>query len=102
MGCRCSSGLRPGDVPAERFEGDDVRLRTATYASVQRVDVGDFRGGEFEVEDVEVLGEAGGFDRLRDHRAAFLQVPAEHYLGGCFAVLAADLENRRVVEGALR
>src|SRR6478752_2458462 len=58
---------RFGDYPAERFQGDHARLRTAPNTGVQRIDVGDLLSGEFEVEDVKVLGETGGLDRLRDH-----------------------------------
>jgi hypothetical protein len=54
-----------------------------------------------QVEDVEVLGDAGGLGRLRDRGAALLQVPAQHHLSGRLAVLARDLTQRGVVEHAL-
>src|SRR3954447_25029630 len=50
------SGLRDGH--AEAFERDGFGLRPAALASVQCVDGGDLVGGELEVEDVDVLGDA--------------------------------------------
>jgi hypothetical protein len=83
------------------FEGDAVGVRSAAHSGVERVDGCDLLAGELEVEDVEVLGDAGGLGRLRDRGAALLQVPAQHHLRGRLAVLARDLEQRRVVERAL-
>ena len=57
--------------------------------------------GELEVEDGEVRGDAGGSDRLRDGRAALLEMPPQHHLGRRLAVLARDVEQRRVRERRL-
>jgi hypothetical protein len=51
---------RLGDGHAEVLEGDAVGLRSAADVGVERVDGGHLLGGELEVEDVEVLGDAGG------------------------------------------
>ena len=55
---------------------------------------------ELEVEDVEVLGDAVRLGRLRDDRAALLQVPAQHHLRRRLAVRLGDLADDRVLEGA--
>jgi hypothetical protein len=47
--------VMPRGFPAERFEGDRVRLRTAAYTGVERVDRGQLAAGELEVEDIDVL-----------------------------------------------
>ncbi|MEV4033635.1 hypothetical protein [Streptomyces umbrinus] len=49
-----------GDFDAEEFQDDVGLLRSAAYAGVRCVDRGDLLCGEVEVEDVEVLGDAGG------------------------------------------
>src|SRR5215208_1005080 len=98
---RCSSLLvtllswsggrsRLGNLPAVVLEGDAVEVRSAAHAGVERVDRGDLLTIELEVEDVEVLGDAAGFGRLRDRGASLLQVPAQHHLGGRLAMLARD------------
>ena len=92
------SGFR--DLAAEALEGDGVRLGAAALAGVERVDGGQLVGGELEVEDVEVLGDAVRLGRLRDDRAALLQVPAQHDLGRGLAVRLGDLADDRVLEGA--
>jgi hypothetical protein len=67
--------LRLGDGRAERVEGDRVWFGAATDAGVERVDSGEVVGGELEVEDVVVLGDAGRIGRLGNGRPALLQVP---------------------------
>src|SRR3954447_7676828 len=74
-----TSGLL--DLTAEGLEGDVLGLRAATAAGVQPIDRGEFVGGQLEIEDVDVLGDALRLGRLRDHRAAVLQAPPEHHLG---------------------
>src|SRR4051812_661246 len=69
-----------GDRPAEALEGDGFGLRAAALVGIEGVDGGDLVAGEGEVEDVEVLGDAVRLGRLRDDRAALLQVPAQHHL----------------------
>src|SRR5919107_2076541 len=86
---------RLGDLHAVRFEGDAVGVRSAAHSGVERVDRGYLLAGELEVEDVEILGDAGGLGRLRDRGSALLQVPAQHHLSGRLAVLARDLKQRR-------
>ena len=56
--------------------------------------------GELEAEDVEVLGDPRRRDRLRDHLAALLEVPAQHHLRRRLAVRGGDLADHRVLEGA--
>src|ERR1700754_918434 len=60
------SSLR--DVAAERLERDVLGVRPAAPAGVQTVDRGHLCGGELEVEDVDVLGDARGLGGLRDDR----------------------------------
>src|SRR5436190_22686191 len=92
------SGL--GDVAAEGLEGDVLGLRAAAATGVEAVDGGHLVGGELEVEDVEVLGDPCGLGRLRDHRAAMLQAPAQHDLGRRLVVRLRDAADDRVLEGA--
>jgi hypothetical protein len=92
---------RLGDLHTVSFKGDAVRVRSAAHSGVERVDRGYLLARELEVEDVEVLGDAGGLGRLRDRGAGLLQVPAQHHLSGRLAVLARDLQQRRVLECAL-
>src|SRR6185312_8170529 len=56
------SGLR--DVAAEGLERDGLGLGAAALAGVQAIDGDDLVGGQLEVEDVDVLGDALGFDGL--------------------------------------
>ena len=63
-----------------RLEGDAVRVWAGAHARVERVDGGELVAFEFEVEDVEVLGDAVGLGRRRDPGAALLQVPVQHHL----------------------
>ena len=62
---------------------------------VDRVQLG---WGEFEVEDGEVFGLAFRVAGAWDGDAALLQVPAQDYLGGGFAVFFADAGQRWVGE----
>jgi hypothetical protein len=55
---------RLGDLHAIVFEGDAVGVRSAAHSGVERIDRGDLLAVELEVEDVEVLGDAGGLRRL--------------------------------------
>ena len=93
---------RLGDRLAVGLDGDALRLRSAANAGVERVNGRNLFAGKLEVEDVEVLGDARRVGRLRDRGAARLQVPAKHHLRGGLAVPAPDLDERRVVERALR
>src|SRR6476469_9943517 len=90
-----------GDFPAVRLEGDGVWLRSAAQTGVERVDGGDLIAGELEVEDVEVLSDAGWLGRLWNCRTPLLQVPAQHDLGRRLAVTTADFQQRWIVECAL-
>ena len=69
-------------------------------SSFERVDRGELITGEFEVKDVEVLGDASWLRRLRDRGTALLQMPPKHHLRGRLAMLARNLPQRRVIEGA--
>ena len=96
--CGGWSGFRDG--AAEGLQGDGLRLGAAALAGVEAVDGGELVGGEVEVEDVEVLGDAVRLGRLRDDRAALLQVPAQHHLGRGLVVRLGDLADDRVLQGA--
>src|SRR5690606_36325934 len=58
-------------------------------------------GCQFEIEDVEVFGDAGRLDRFGDDLPALLKTPAQHDLCRRFAVLPRNLEDRGVLERAL-
>src|SRR5215207_7487920 len=60
-------------------------------AGVQSVDRSELLGGELEVEHVDVFGDPVRLGRLRDHRAALLQVPAQHDLSGSLVVGLGDI-----------
>src|SRR6201996_9698410 len=92
------SGLR--DLAAEALQGDGFWFGSAALAGVEPVDGGDFLRGQLEVEDVEVLGEAVRLGRLRDDRAALLDVPAQHDLGRALGVGLGDADDGRVFQGA--
>src|SRR4051794_18724209 len=47
------------------LEGNAVGVRSAAHSGVEGVDRGDLLRGELEVENVEVLGDAGGFHAPR-------------------------------------
>src|SRR3954453_3806691 len=85
-----------GDRAAEVLQVDVGRLGAAADAGVECVDRREFVAAELEVENVEVLGDALGAHRLRDCRAALLDVPAQHHLRGCLSVRLADAEDGRV------
>src|SRR3954464_4568295 len=78
------SGLR--DVAAEVLKRDGVGLGPAAPAGFQAVEGGHLVGGELEVEDVDVLSDPLRLDGLGDDRAAVLDAPAEHDLGGALFV----------------
>src|SRR5690349_14426 len=92
------SGL--GDLAAEGLPGDRLRLGTAAEAGVEGVDRGELVGGQLEVEDVEVLRDAGRRHGLRDHLPALLHVPAQHDLRRGPAVGGGDLPDHRVLQRA--
>jgi len=48
------------DRHAKRLEGDAVWVGPAAHAGVEGVDLGKFRRSEFEIEDIEVLGDRCG------------------------------------------
>jgi hypothetical protein len=53
-------------------------------------------GGQREVEDVDVLGDAVGLDRLRDRAEAVFDVPAKDDLRRGLAVLGREVGDTRV------
>jgi hypothetical protein len=67
---------------------------------VEGVDCCRLVGGELEVEDVDVLGDALGLGGLRDDRAPVLDAPAEHDLGRALVVRLRDLADDRVLQRA--
>src|SRR5689334_10723458 len=87
---QCCSRL--GNRATIGLERDAVGLRSPTYAGLEGIDRRDLLARELEVEDIEVLGDALALDRLRNRGAAFLQMPAQHHLGGGLAVLPRDRE----------
>src|ERR1700743_1859937 len=66
------------------------RVRAGPVAGIETGDRRQVVFGELEVEDVEVLADAGRGDRLRDHHVAELQVPAQGHSGGGRAGTAGD------------
>ena len=98
MGTHGELGSVLGDWAAEVLEGDGFGFGAAALLGVQGVDGRQLVGGELEVEDVDVLRDPVRLGRLRDDRAALLQVPAQHHLGGGLAVCLGDLLDDRVVE----
>ena len=89
-----------GDGAAEALQRDGFGLGAAAAAGVEPVDRGELVVGEVEVEDVEVLRDPGRLGRLRDHRAALLDAPAQHHLGRALAVRLGDAGDDRVLQGA--
>jgi hypothetical protein len=84
-------------------EGDGGRFRAEPHTRVECVDGGEFFGGEFEVEDVEVLGDAFGPDRLGDGGSALLDVPASITWAAdfpCPSAMARIVGSVKVVFGA--
>src|SRR5215218_3939969 len=77
-------------------------VRAAADALVERVDRGDLLGGQREVEDVEVLGDAVRLDRLGDRAEAVLDVPAQDDLRRGLAVLGRQIGDDRVGQRAAR
>jgi len=73
--------LLAGESALVRVEPHLVGVGTASYPGVGRVDRGHVLGGQREVEDADVLGDAVGLDGLRDGGQAVLDVPAEDDLG---------------------
>lgn len=55
---------------------------------------------ELEVEDVDVLGDAGALGGLGDDRAALLEPPAQQHLGGALAVRLGNAGDGRVRKDA--
>src|SRR5215207_3016321 len=77
-------------------------VRAAADALVERVDRCDLLGGQREVEDVEVLGDAVRLDRLRDRAEAVFDVPAQDDLGRGLAVLGREIGDDRIGQRATR
>src|SRR6185437_1687071 len=84
---RLACASRFGYRPAVILERHAIGLWTAAYACIERIDRGKLLTGEFEIEKVEVLGNARGPGRFRDGRTTLLQVPAQHDLRRRLAVL---------------
>src|SRR5690349_7868941 len=98
---------RVGDLPyppplTSRDVGHHVgvRPRATVLAAVQGVDLGDLVVAQLEVEQPDVLLDALGRRRLREHDAAALDVPAQRDLRGGPADLVGDGGDDRVVEDA--
>src|SRR5215204_6299670 len=89
-----------GNGSSEVLERHVLGLRAAALTRVEAVDRGELLGGEVEVEDVDVLGDPLRLGRLWDDRAALLQTPAQHHLGGGLAVALGDLADDRILKGA--
>src|SRR5438552_786465 len=64
----------------------------------QRRDLVHLGAGQFEVEDLEVLLDAGRGHRLRDHDVAELEVPAQHDLRRGLAVGLGDTRQHRLLQ----
>src|SRR5579875_1517201 len=74
---------RPGRDPSVRRAGEALRVRSGApvLAAVEAGDRVHVRGRELEVEQLEVLPDALGRRRLREHDRVPLDVPAQHDLG---------------------
>src|SRR5436305_8385149 len=84
--------------PEAVSSGKRRRIRARALAAVQARDRVQLGVAQLEVEDLEVLLDSGGGDRLRDHHVAELDVPAKHDLGAGPLVSGGDLLNRRILQ----
>src|ERR1700733_244320 len=83
----------PPRPPGRRLAGERVRVGAHALVLVQRADRLDVLTGELEVEDVDVLCDALGLDRLRED-----DVAAQDNLGRRLPDPAGDGDDLRVVE----
>jgi hypothetical protein len=91
--------IRLRNRDAERLEGVGIQLRPAALARVERIDRLQVVSAELEF-DGEVLGDAVRFGRLRNGRAALLQVPPQHDLGRALGVGLGNPADDRVLQRA--
>ena len=56
---------------------------------------------ELEIEDVDVLANSVGVNRLGDHHIAELNVPAQHHLPRRTGLAASDVEDVRIFQQPL-
>src|SRR5215218_6966547 len=77
-------------------------VRAAADPLVERVARRDLLGGQREVEDIEVLGDAVRLDRLRDRAEAAFDVPAQDDLRRGLAVLGREIGDDRIGQRATR
>ena len=98
-GPAAASGL--WDREAHPVRVHRLRVGAAACAQVEGVDPRQLLRAQLEIEDVDVLSDAPRVDRLRDRRAALLEVLAQHDLRGALAHLCREaLEDGVVHDGA--
>src|SRR5580692_7532325 len=73
-----------------------VRVGAGAVVPTQRADRLDVLAGKLEVEDVDVLPDAGRRNGLGEDDVAALDVPAQHHLSRGLADPAGDRGDRRV------
>ena len=97
---RLDSSARTQTSPnRHRRQGDQLRREVSDVSlGTEGVDHSELAGGEVEVEHIDVLGDPLRVGRLRDNRAALLQVLAQHDLGRSLLVALA----RRAMTGSCR
>jgi hypothetical protein len=80
-----------GDGPAEVVQADVGRFRTAALIGVVIVDGCQFVIGQFEIEDLEVIGDAVRLGRLRDDRTALCRCQRSITCAGVLPCVSASL-----------
>src|SRR5689334_17809674 len=81
----CADSSAFGNWQVEDLWPVVVGVRSAPLSGVERVDALELLNAQVEIEDGEVLGDTTWVRRLRNRRAAVLQMPAQHHLGRRFA-----------------
>lgn len=88
------------DVTGGELSGDGgvAMVEEEAGAGVQGGDLIHLRGGEFEVENVEVFLHAFGANGFRDHDDVALDEPPQHHLADGLVVGSADGRQGRIGE----
>ena len=83
--------MHPVNCIREAVHIDLRRIGAAARTGIERVDLRHLRVAQHEVENVDVFGDPGSFDRLRDGDDAILELPAQNDLRRRFPMrLRAD------------
>lgn len=86
--------------PAKGLEVNLRRLWPASNSGFKCVDGSAVFGRVLEVEHRKVFRDASRIDRLRDHVAALLQVPAQHDLRRATVVTIGNSQDRSIRQSA--